>query len=229
MTAPSLHPFKLGPDTVELIKRTPTGGVDADGRPERAETITELADCSAREQNGREEVNGSTITVLDLDCHLPVTPEALALAPGDAIRHRGRLFELQTPAVQHDDAQGAPSHVRALGRWAAETAIEAGGGEAVTIIPAGKRNDDGTYEPDGAPFEVIARSVEAGASTERFGEGVAIEAAFTVTLDLGTPIASGDWIVVRGLECRALVTRQESQWAERRELVVLAEYARGGR
>jgi hypothetical protein len=132
--------------------------------------------------------------------------------------------------VQHDDAQGEPSHVRALGRWAAETAIEAGGGEAVTIIPAGARNDDGTYDADGAPFEVIARSVQAGTSRERFGdEGPTVEAAFTVTLDLGTPIASGDWIVVRGLECRALVTRQESQWAERRELVVLAEYARGGR
>lgn len=231
MTAPatSLHPFPLGPDTVELIKRTPTGAIGPDGLPVRTEAVTELGGCSAREQNGREEVNGSTITVLDLDCHLPVVPEALALAPGDAIRHRGRTFELQTPAVQHDDAQGAPSHVRALGRWAAETAVEAGGGEAVTIVPAGKRNDDGTYEPDGAPFEVIARSVEAGASTERFGEGVTIEAAFTVTLDLGTPIASGDWIVVRGLECRALVTRQESQWAERRELVVLAQSARGGR
>lgn len=229
MTAPSLHPFKLGSDTVELIKRVPTGGVDADGRPERDETITVISDCSARETNGREEVNGSTIAVLDLDCHLPVTAEALALEPGDAIRHRGRLFELQTPGVQHDDAQGSPSHVRALGRWAAETAVAAGSGEAVTIIPAGRRLDDGTYEPDGAPLEVIARSVDAGASRERFGEGHTVEAAFTVTLNLGTPINSGDWIVVRGMECRARVTRQESQWVERRELVVLAEYARGGR
>lgn len=224
-----MHPFPLGPDTVELVKRTPTGAIGPDGLPERDETVTVLTDCSAREVNGREEVDGSTITVLDLDCHLPVVPAALALTPGDALRHRGRLFELQTPGVQHDDASGAPSHVRALGRWAAETAIEAGGGEQVTVIPAGVRNDDGTYEPDGAPFDVIARSVEAGASTERFGEGTSIEAEFTVTLDLGTPIKTGDWIVVRGLECRALVTRQESQWAERRELVVLAQFARGGR
>lgn len=227
-----MHPFPLGPDTVELVKRTPTGAVDPDtGLPVQDETVIEKTQCSAREESGREEGTGSslsagsTIAVLDLDCHLPVDADTVALAPGDAIRHRGRLFELQTPGVQHDDASGVPSHVRAVGRWNAEVSL----GEQVTIIAAGVRNDDGTYEPDGAPFDALARSVEAGASTQRFGEGVDLEAAFTVTLDLGTPIKTGDWIIVRGLECRAVVTRQESQWAERRELVVLAQSARGGR
>lgn len=226
MTAPaSLHPFKLGPDTVELIKRTPTGAV-VDGRPEQTETVIEKQNCSAREVNGREEAAGSTIAVLDLDCHLPVDADTVALAPGDAIRHRGRLFELQTPGVQHDDANGAPSHVRAVGRWAAE----AGVGEAVTIIPAGGRNDDGTYQPDGAPVEVIARAVLEGNQSQRFGAGgETLEARFTVVLDPDVAITDGDWIIVRGFDCRALVALTESQWAERRELVVLAQYARGGR
>lgn len=226
MTA-SLHPFRLGPDTVELIKRTPTG-VIIDGRPEQTETVIELSECSAREVNGREEIDGSTIAVLDLDCHLPVTAETVTLAPGDAIRHRGRLFELQTPGVQHDDANGAASHVRAVGRWAAEAGEATH--EAVTIIAAGRRLDDGTYEPDGAPVEVLARAVLEGNQAQRFGAaGETLEARFTVLLDPDVEIRDGDWIVVRGLDCRALVALTESQWTERRELVVLAQSARGAR
>jgi hypothetical protein len=231
----SLHPFKLGPDTVELIKREPTGEV-VDGRPVYTETVTEMTDVCASEITGREEISrtafgltaGSTIAVLDLDCHLYVTAEALALDAGDAIRHRGRLFELQTPAVQHDDANGTPSHVRALGRWAGEAGETTR--ESVTIIPAGRRHDDGTYEADGAPFDVLARAVVPGNQAQRFGGGAEqIEAAFTVALDPDVAIRDGDWIIVRGLECRALVALSESEWAERRELVVLAQYAIGGR
>jgi hypothetical protein len=125
VTSP-LHPFPLGPDTVDLIVRTPL--LDGNGDPQldpygiplTTAAVVTKTQCSFREQAGHEQIQGgSTIATLDGDAHLPVDADTLALDIGDAMRHNGRLFELQTPGVLHDDQQGFPSHVRALGRWSA--------------------------------------------------------------------------------------------------------------
>jgi hypothetical protein len=58
--------------------------------------------------------------------------------------------------------------------------------------------------------------------------GEQVLADFTVVLDLDAPISDGDWIVVRGRECRATVQRREDPEPARRVLVVYAAYRAGG-
>ncbi|MCG5431235.1 hypothetical protein LV457_02885 [Mycobacterium sp. MYCO198283] len=233
MTSPLNLLTALGPDTVELVRRVPvTAGtppapvLDAWNRPQVTNVYLTKHGCSFTVTGGTEEVAGSTIAVLDATGALPVDADTEALAPGDAIRFQGRVFELTTPGVRHDGPLGRPSHVRVFARWAGE----AGLGEQVTVIPAGGRHD-GVVSPDGAPIALIARAVMPGNTTVRYRDSsaAAVTADFTVVLDVDAPVNDGDWLIVRGRECRAVIERQESQWAARRELVVLAQYRGGGR
>ncbi|SKU04401.1 Uncharacterised protein [Mycobacteroides abscessus subsp. abscessus] len=147
------------------------------------------------------------------------------LTARDAVEFGDRLFEMQGPGVRRDALDGNPSHVRAEARFCEDVSL----GEQVTIIAAGRRGDRGTVEPDGDPVTVIARAVLAGNQRQRFADtGEVIAAAFTVVLDLDVQIRDNDWLIIRGRECRALVGVQLSQWADRNQLVVLAQSAKGG-
>ncbi len=226
MTAADLL-TSLGPDTVELVIREPADppALDTWGRPVRTERTVTKTGASWMVTSGTEEVAGATIAVLNATGALPVDADTEALDATAAVRHRGRLFELTTPGVRQDDGLGRPSHVRVYAMWAEDMSL----GEEVTVVPAGRRHD-GIVDPDGAPIPLIARAVTPGNASIKFGAtGPSVAADYTVVLDVDAPVADGDWIIVRGRECRALIERQESQWSERRELVVLAQYRGGGR
>ncbi|ORA24950.1 hypothetical protein BST13_33520 [Mycobacterium aquaticum] len=220
----------LGPDTVELVIREPADppALDRWGRPVLTERTVTKTDASWQVTGGTEELAGATIATLEARGALPVDDDTKALESTAAVRHEGRLFELTTPGVTHYDDFGRASHVRVFGRWAADVSL----GEQVVVVPAGRRHD-GIVEPDGDPIPLTARAVLPGDARVRFGgTGPSVEADFTVVLDLDAldaPIRDGDWLIVRDRECRALVKRQESQWVERRQLVVLAEFHGGGR
>lgn len=226
MTFPAALLTTLGPDTVELVIREPAvpPAVDVWGRPVLTERTVTKADSSWQVTGGTEEIGGATFATLEARGALPVDADTEALDSTAAVRHDGRTFELTTPGVTHRDGFGRLSHVRVYGRWAADVSL----GEQVTVVPAGKRHD-GVVDPDGAPVTLTARGVLQGNATVRFGStGPSVTADYTVVLDVDAPITDGDWLIVRGRECRALIERQESQWAARRELVVLAQYRGGG-
>ena len=234
----------LGPDTVELIIRDevtapqgtpqigadgfPTFGVggtvpDSWGRPTVVDRAISKSGCSWQVSTGTEDIAGTIVATLEGRGAFPVDADTRALTSSAAVRHGGRLFELTTPGVTQVDGFGRASHVRVYGRWSADVSL----GERVLVVAAGRRHD-GVVDPDAPPVPLIARAVTAGNATVRFGaEGPTEEADFTVVLDLDAPVRDGDWLIVRGRECRAVVGRQESQWTELRQLVVVARSVGG--
>ncbi|BAX98861.1 hypothetical protein MSTE_03561 [Mycobacteroides stephanolepidis] len=222
--------FDLGPDTVTLVKRDPVIDadapvVDAWGRPTYTERRIPKAQCSWAEHPAFEDVAGTQVAVVKAVGHLIVDADTETLTARDAVEFGARLFEMQGPGVRRVDLDGKPDHVRAEGTFCEDVSL----GEQVTIIAAGGRSDRGAVAPDGEPVTVIARAVTAGNQRQRFGAtGEVVAAAFTVVLDLDTQIRDRDWLIVRGRECRALVGEQLSQWADRNQLVVLAQSATGG-
>ncbi|SIF34260.1 Uncharacterised protein [Mycobacteroides abscessus subsp. abscessus] len=222
--------FDPGPDTVTLVKRDPVTDagapvVDAWGRPTYTERRIPKGRCSWAEHPAFEDIAGTQVAVINAVGHLIVDADTETLTARDAVEFGDRLFEMQGPGVRRDALDGNPSHVRAEARFCEDVSL----GEQVTIIAAGRRGDRGTVEPDGDPVTVIARAVLAGNQRQRFGDtGEVIAAAFTVVLDLDIQIRDNDWLIIRGRECRALVGVQLSQWADRNQLVVLAQSAKGG-
>lgn len=219
-----------GPDTVTLVKRDPVTDagapvVDAWGRPTYTERRIPKGRCSWAEHPAFEDIAGTQVAVINAVGHLIVDADTETLTARDAVEFGDRLFEMQGPGVRRDALDGNPSHVRAEARFCEDVSL----GEQVTIIAAGRRGDRGTVEPDGDPVTVIARAVLVGNQRQRFGDtGEVIAAAFTVVLDLDVQIRDNDWLIIRGRECRALVGVQLSQWADRNQLVVLAQSAKGG-
>lgn len=228
MTLPALT--DLGPDTVELVKRAPVlddaGNpvLDQWGRPQRVERTLTRERCAVQIVDGTEDIDGTVIAVLRLRAMLPVDDDTEGLVPADAVRYKGRLYELVMPGVRHEFLSGDPSHVRVAGTWAADVSL----GEQVIVIPAGARRDDGYYEPDGQPVPLIAKAVVPLSASRGKGIDVNPAADYTVILDVDAPISDGDWIIVRGQNCVATLSREESQWAGRRALSVFAQYRAGG-
>lgn len=222
--------FDPGPDTVTLVKRDPVTDagapvVDAWGRPTYTERRIPKGRCSWAEHPAFEDIAGTQVAVVNAVGHLIVDTDTETLTARDAVEFGDRLFEMQGPGVRRNDLDGRPSHVRAEARFCEDVSL----GEQVTIIAAGRRGDRGTVEPDGDPVTVIARAVMVGNQRQRFGDtGEVIAAAFTVVLDLDMQIRDRDWLIIRGRECRALVGVQLSQWADRNQLVVLAQSVKGG-
>lgn len=212
--------FDPGPDTVTLVRRTPTpDSFGAHGVPAMTEVRVDKAGCSWSEHPATEDIAGAQVAVIKAVGHLPVDADTEVLAATDAVEFRGRLFELQGPGIRRDDLDGHPDHVRAEAVWADDVSL----GERVVIIPAGGRDLDGNYTASGTPTVVTARAVTAGNQTRRFGaSGAVVAADYTVILDLDTTIADGDWLEVRGRTCRVLVGEQLSQWQARQQIVVLA-------
>ncbi|SKF67196.1 Uncharacterised protein [Mycobacteroides abscessus subsp. bolletii] len=222
--------FDPGPDTVTLVKRDPVTDagapvVDAWGRPTYTERRIQKGRCSWAEHPAFEDIAGTQVAIVNAVGHLIVDADTETLTARDAVEFGDRLFEMQGPGVRRNDLDGRPSHVRAEARFCEDVSL----GEQVTIIAAGRRGDRGTVEPDGDPVTVIARAVMVGNQRQRFGDtGEVIAAAFTVVLDLDMQIRDRDWLIIRGRECRALVGVQLSQWADRNQLVVLAQSVKGG-
>ncbi|SKT81058.1 Uncharacterised protein [Mycobacteroides abscessus subsp. bolletii] len=222
--------FDPGPDTVTLVKRDPVTDagapvVDTWGRPTYTERRIPKDRCSWAEHPAFEDIAGTQVAIVNAVGHLIVDTDTETLTARDAVEFGDRLFEMQGPGVRRNDLDGRPSHVRAEARFCEDVSL----GEQVTIIAAGRRGDRGTVEPDGDPVTVIARAVMVGNQRQRFGDtGEVIAAAFTVVLDLDMQIRDRDWLIIRGRECRALVGVQLSQWADRNQLVVLAQSVKGG-
>lgn len=223
--------FDIGPDTVTLVRRLALLDdqdrpvIGAHGLPVTVEDRVEKTRCSWAQHPATEEVAGTQVAVIRAVGHLVVDADTRALAATDAVEFAGRLFEMQGPGIARDDLDGGADHVRAEAIWADDVSI----GEQVFVIAAGRRDDDGNYGSAGAPVPLVSRAVTAGNTTRRFGNGGELVAAeFTVVLDLDAPVTGGDWIVVRGRQCRVLIQEQLSEWVARNQLVVLALSVTGG-
>lgn len=223
--------FDIGSDTVTLVKRVPVIDgqglpvVDSRGVPTSSETRISKTRCSLAQHPATEEVAGVQVAVIKAVAHLVVDADTEALSARDAIEFSGRVFELQGPGIRRDDLDGNPDHVRAEAIWAQDVSI----GELVTIIPPGQRDLDGNYAASGAAVTVIARAITAGNSARRWGvAGETVTADYTIVLDPDTAISEQHWIVVRGRQCRVLVSVQTSQWSARNAVIVLAQARSGG-
>ncbi|MDO3327485.1 hypothetical protein [Mycobacteroides abscessus] len=228
--------FDPGPDTVTLVKRDPVTDagapvVDAWGRPTYTERRIPKGRCSWAEHPAIEEIAGTQVAIVNAVGHLIVDADTETLTARDAVEFGDRLFEMQGPGVRRDALDGRPDHVRVEARFCEDVSL----GEQVTIIAAGRRGDRGTVEPDGSPVTVVARAVMLGNGTSapsasrRYGaDGEVLSIDYTVVFDLDTEVRDGDWLIIRGRECRALVGVQLSQWADRNQLVVLAQSRVGG-
>lgn len=80
--------------------------------------------------------------------------------------------------------------------------------ETVTVTPSGgdSYDSDGNPIAGGDPIALEALEIAPGNSLLSFGIGGDLDdVAFTVYLELGTPIVDDDTIEVRGKQCRARV------------------------
>lgn len=222
----------LGPDTVTLIFRDPVldgdghQTYDDDGRPV-------YVDRPVTKSGAKFTITGVTlsgtappVTVYSAKCALEVDVDSIALLQKDAISHDGKTFELSGDArVKRTLIDKREHHVRVVCSREEPAAVA----ELVRITKRGGQDDDGRRLPDGEPTIVEAIAVDAGNTAEKYGAaGTVDEADFTVVLPLGTGVADGDWIRVRGRECVARVQRDFSPQTLRNQDVVLARAISGG-
>ncbi len=226
----------IGCDTVTLVFRDPATGYDAYNQPNVTERTVDkgpLADpptpgCAfmfaARPTEEMDE-SGSVAVIRHASVRLPVDDDTTALAATDAIQFGGRTYEMQGPAVVISTLDAGADHVFAE----LQDMYDTGHGENVTVTPNGGRDDDGNVLSGGAPFDVVAFTVEAGNTVARFGpSGEVSEAAYTIVLPLTTPLSDDDWITVRGKTGRARIQKHLTQYAGRQRMVVLVSTVSGG-
>lgn len=221
--------FYVGADAVDLIFRDPVLDAgdptyDADGRPVYVDRVVPKTGAKFTITSITE--TGSVV-VYQAKCALQPDTDAKALTTKDAVGHDGKVFELSGNArTKRTLIDGIEHHVRVI--CTREESVRSIA-ELVTITPRGGQDDDGRRQPDGTPVEVEAIAVDAGNTAERYGaEGTLDEADFTVALEVGSGVADGDWITVRGRRCVARVRRVFSQHVGRTVDVVLARFRGGG-
>lgn len=224
----------IGPDTVDLIFRDPAPGVDANGQPNRVDReVQGITNCSVTVERATEVIgvaantdNGMVIrytarAMLPFDLITPL------LKSTDAIRHDGRVYELEADAIPKRTLRGRPDHVRV---YAAAEVATLERGELVTVTPKFGRDDTGQPLPDGVPVEVIARAVTPGNTAKRWGvSGEQDEADFTVVFGINDPVKDGDAVTVRGRRGIARISTHLEQWADRDTKVALVRVRTGGR
>jgi hypothetical protein len=222
----------IGPDTVTLIRRTATGGVDANNQLTYDETDVPKTNAAVTVATGFATGSQPTDTtegsfdVYEMKAMLPVDPDTTALTGDDAISFAGIVYELNHGAIVKTDLKGNPDHVRITG--SAEM-INTRSMEQVTVTPAGGRDDTGQPVAQGTPFNVMAYAVTAGSTSRKFGvAGDVDEADYTVALPIDTPVKDGDLVTVRGRTGYARVVSDFQRWSDRQIKVVTVATTTGG-
>ncbi len=217
----------IGPDTVELVIRDPTVGVDANGQPNRVDRVVAKSNSNVTVETVVERREVGAVAVHKAKIALPVDADTQALTAVDAIRHDGRVYELTAGAYTAKRLVGPATHVRVFGSHE-EPVNETR--ELTVVTPKFGRDDDGQPLPDGVPVEVLARGVDPGNTTKKYGStGELDEVDFTVAYDLDAPVKDGDVVTVRGRRGYARVQKHLEQWADRSQLVVTVASKYGGR
>lgn len=230
MTAPY-----IGPDTVELVIREPAAGVDEHGRPNRTERIVTVGNASITVSSVVETREAGRVVVYSAKaCLPPDSVDARGIKRTDAIRdaaHPERTFELIADGVMKTTLlTGTDDHVRVFAQLEQVIGELEFTREQVTITPTFGRDARGEHLPDGDPFDVMARGVKAGNTTQTLDvDGTLMSADFTVSLDLAVPVKDGDRITVRGRTGYARVADVLEASATASERVVLVRARSGGR
>lgn len=230
----------IGADTVELVIRSATGTLDANGQPEYDERVVSKTNCCVTVAAGSSVVGGGvsassgaadtdegSIAIHSMKAALPVDADTRALTGDDALRFGGRTYELNRAADVKVQFRGQEDHVRVYG--VAET-VTGRSFEQVRVHPRGARDLTGQPTPGALPaFYVLALAVNPGNSTRRFGiSGDVDEVEFTVALPIETPIRDGDAITVRGRYGLVRVRSEFNRWADRLVKVVTVDSTTGG-
>lgn len=220
----------IGPDSVDLIKRTPTGGLDGQNTPANTETVIPKTNCSVQIADGwgaaSDNPDGS-ISTYSAKAMLPVDDDTRALTPEDAIRFQEIVFELtQGPTVKTELLTGDDDHVRVFGTAQVNTDRSK---EQVRITPNLGRDSDGQPRGLGAAFNTMALAVTAGNTTEAFGiAGDTDTADFTVALPVEAPIVDNDLMTVRDRTGLVRVKKDLGRWQGRQLKIVTVHSVTGG-
>lgn len=221
----------IGPDTVELIRRTAeVDVVDENNQLIFDEVTTPKDNCAVTVVTaGRGKATDTTegsFDVYTMKAALPVDGDTIGLTGDDAIAFAGIVYELNHAAVLKTTLRGDPDHVRISG--SAEI-INERSMEQVTVAPQGGRDDTGQPTAGAAPFDVLAYAVTAGNTLQRFGiTGNTDEADYTVAVPLDTAIKDNDLVTVRGRTGYARVISDFQRWSDRQIKVVTVRTLTGG-
>lgn len=110
----------IGNDTVEIVKRTNTGEYGALGQPVVSETAIPVAGCSLQVTSSVENRDTlATVVTIRAKVYMPVTADTNAIGSNDAIRHDGKTYECQGPAIVARSLDGAEHHVWCELKWQA--------------------------------------------------------------------------------------------------------------
>lgn len=109
----------IGNDALDIVKRTPTGDYGPLGLPVITESTVTVTGCSLQADTSVENRDSvGTVVTVRATAYLPITTDTTALGPNDAIRHDGKTWELQGPAITVRDLSDN-HHVRCELKWQA--------------------------------------------------------------------------------------------------------------
>lgn len=108
----------IGNTTLDIVKRTPTGEYGPLGTPVITETTITVPGCSLQTDTTTETHGTTSVVTVTATAYLPVTNDTKAIGPNDAIRHDGRTWEMQGPAITVRDLS-ADHHIRVELQWQA--------------------------------------------------------------------------------------------------------------
>jgi hypothetical protein len=83
------------------------------------DTYVTVEGCSFQTTTTTESIDVTTIVTVSARVYLPVTVDTKAVTSRDAIRYRGRDYELRGPCVVATGLDGAEDHVWCLVEWQA--------------------------------------------------------------------------------------------------------------
>lgn len=108
----------IGNDTLDIVKRIGTGEYTEYGQEDITEQTITVTGCSlqiATSVENRDSV--ATIVTVRAKAYLPATPDTTAITSNDAIRHNGKIYELQGPAIVARSLDGTNHHVWCELKW----------------------------------------------------------------------------------------------------------------
>lgn len=108
----------IGNTTLDIITRTPTGEYGPLGTPVITETTTTVAGCSLQVDTTTETHGTTNVVTHTATAYLPATTATKNIGPNDAIRHDGRTWEMQGPAITVRDLT-TDHHIRCELKWQA--------------------------------------------------------------------------------------------------------------
>lgn len=109
----------IGNTTIEIVKRVSTGEYGPLGTEQITEHTIVVTGCSLHTETTTETHGNTNTATITGRCYLPITDDTTAIDSRDAIRHNGRTYECQGPALTARDLHDAQHHVRVELKWTA--------------------------------------------------------------------------------------------------------------